>query len=129
MEINFIETDMTGVLVYVRDKIHKGHKLLTHPLSGSIKPNESPYKSVLISGNTKCGGTQPDGTQSGNTKPNTTQSGGTQQSSIQQNTDLQSINIIEECILTAQKFPPKEIPEKYLHDLRTVDLSLIRNAL
>lgn len=37
------------VLYTVRDKIHKGHKLLTHPLSGSVKPNETPYKSIMIS--------------------------------------------------------------------------------
>lgn len=33
----------------VRDRIHKGHSLLSHPLSGSVKPNETPYKSVMIS--------------------------------------------------------------------------------
>ena len=34
------------VLIRSRDLIHKGHRLLTHPLSGSVKPNETPYKSV-----------------------------------------------------------------------------------
>lgn len=33
----------------VRDRIHEGHRLLSHPLSGSVKPNETPYKSVMIS--------------------------------------------------------------------------------
>ncbi len=37
------------ILLYVRDKIHEGHKLLSHPLSGSVKPNETPFKSILIS--------------------------------------------------------------------------------
>ena len=37
------------VLECVRDKIHKGHKLMTHPLSGSVKPNETPYKTIMIS--------------------------------------------------------------------------------
>lgn len=37
------------VLSVARDKIHNGHQLLTHPLSGSVKPNETPYKSVIIS--------------------------------------------------------------------------------
>ena len=46
--IEFLETDLSGVLTHVRDLIHKGHRLLTHPLMGSVKPNESPYKSVLI---------------------------------------------------------------------------------
>ena len=28
--------------------VHKGYKLLTHPLSGSVKPNETPYKSIML---------------------------------------------------------------------------------
>jgi len=48
--VAFLDTDLSGIFTYVRDLIHKGHKLLTHPLSGSIKPNESPYKSVIVSG-------------------------------------------------------------------------------
>lgn len=41
------------ILEYVRNRIHSGHELLTHPLSGSIKPNETPYKSIIISGKAK----------------------------------------------------------------------------
>ncbi|SET79617.1 hypothetical protein SAMN05660297_03535 [Natronincola peptidivorans] len=48
-KIVFIEGEYMDVLIAVRDYIHKGHELLTHPLSGSIKPNETPYKSALIS--------------------------------------------------------------------------------
>lgn len=44
-----MEKDFLGVLELIRNKIHTGHKLLTHPLSSSIKPNETPYKSALIS--------------------------------------------------------------------------------
>lgn len=47
--IKFIEGDFLDVLSSVRDKIHEGYKLLTHPLSGSVKPNETPYKSIIIS--------------------------------------------------------------------------------
>ncbi|PJE79351.1 hypothetical protein CI610_01673 [invertebrate metagenome] len=36
------------VLLTVRDKIHGGAKLVTHPLSGSVKPGETPYRSVAI---------------------------------------------------------------------------------
>ena len=43
------ECSFNEILYAVRDKIHKGHKLLTHPLSGSVKPNETPYKSIMIS--------------------------------------------------------------------------------
>jgi len=32
-----------------RDEIHLGAVLINHPLSGSVKPNESPYKSLVLS--------------------------------------------------------------------------------
>lgn len=48
-EMIYKETTFEGLLVELRDRIHQGHMLLTHPLSGSVKPNETPYKSVLIS--------------------------------------------------------------------------------
>jgi hypothetical protein len=37
------------VLVLARDYIYEGHTLLTHPLAGSIKPNETPYRTVALS--------------------------------------------------------------------------------
>ena len=37
------------ILVMVRDKVYAGHTLYTHPLAGSVKPNETPYKSVVVS--------------------------------------------------------------------------------
>lgn len=43
-EHNYLET-----MEYVRDMIHIGHYLMTHPLSGSLKPNETPFKSIVIS--------------------------------------------------------------------------------
>ena len=36
-------------MIKTRDKIHEGYELLTHPLSSSVKPNETPYKSIIIS--------------------------------------------------------------------------------
>lgn len=46
--VYFSEGLYMDVLYSVRDKVHEGCKLLTHPLSGSIKPNQTPYKSVLL---------------------------------------------------------------------------------
>lgn len=43
------EVSYEDVLREVRDRIHEGHSILTHPLSGSVKPNETPYKSIMIS--------------------------------------------------------------------------------
>lgn len=37
------------ILVRVRDLVYAGHKLYTHPISGSVKPNETPYRSVVVS--------------------------------------------------------------------------------
>jgi len=116
LEVEFIETDLLGVLTYVRDVVHKGHKLLTHPLSGSIKPNESPYKSVLITGNPED-------------KAALSITGFKSKNDFQSETDFQSVGIIEKSIQTARKFPPKHIPEHYLTDLQTVDLELIRSAM
>ena len=45
----FHDVSPRELMVLVRDRIHLGHKLLTHPLSGSVKPSESPYKSIGIS--------------------------------------------------------------------------------
>ena len=42
------EISFEDILKEVRDRIHEGHQLLSHPLSGSVKPNETPYKSVMI---------------------------------------------------------------------------------
>lgn len=43
------EISYEEILKEVRDGIHEGHTLLSHPLSGSVKPNETPYKSIMIS--------------------------------------------------------------------------------
>lgn len=37
------------VLITTRDYLHLGHRLVTHPLTGGLKLNENPYKSVIIS--------------------------------------------------------------------------------
>lgn len=46
--IRFIEGNYEAVLIEVRNLIHNHYKLLTHPLSGSIKPNETPYKTIAL---------------------------------------------------------------------------------
>lgn len=49
--LEYYNVDYLKLLEIVRDKIHLGYKLLTHPLSGSVKPNETPYKTVIVSEN------------------------------------------------------------------------------
>lgn len=46
--VEFYDCSIKEVMIKVRDRIHEGYKILTHPLSSSIKPNESLYKSIII---------------------------------------------------------------------------------
>ena len=36
------------VLVKVRDLVYSGYELHTHPLAGSVKPNETMFKSIVV---------------------------------------------------------------------------------
>ena len=47
--VEYLEISYEDILRTVRERIYKWHELLTHPLSGSVKPNETPYKSIMIS--------------------------------------------------------------------------------
>lgn len=48
-EIVYLEVSYDGLLKAVRDRVYKGCPLLTHPLAGSVKPGETPYRSVIVS--------------------------------------------------------------------------------
>lgn len=97
--VMFVDGSMEDVLKSVRDYIHQGHRLLSHPLSGSVKPNENPFKSVLVS-------------------------------SAKGALDLDSLRIIENCIVMTAKFPVKfkTLTEQMRTDFQTIDHSLIKNA-
>ncbi|MEF9839937.1 MAG: GrdX family protein [Lachnospiraceae bacterium] len=90
------------VLTKVRDKSHEGYALLTHPLAGSLKPNQTPYKSILM-----------ERTEDGKI-------------------DERSIELIEAAVETYHKFIElRELPnyaDKIKEDFKTIDLSLIENA-
>lgn len=102
-KVEFVDGGLVDVMIKVRDYIHKGHKLLTHPLMGSIKPNETPYKSVAISLN------------------------------VQMAADMDSVMLIENSIETAYRFiknkPLRQWPESALEDFSVIDYDLIKNAL
>jgi len=127
-KVVFLNTGLDGVLTHVRDYVHKGHKLLTHPLSGSVKPNETPYKSVLMSAAAGAAGAAGTAEAAGAAGAAGTAEA-TGATGAQAGTDFQSVCIIEECIITVNKFPQKQIPEEYLHDLQVVDLALIQSVL
>jgi hypothetical protein len=45
----FHDTTVEDIFKAARDSIHMGALILGHPLSGSVKPNESPFKSLVLS--------------------------------------------------------------------------------
>ncbi|WP_132995537.1 GrdX family protein [Sporanaerobacter acetigenes] len=49
ISLEYYDIGYLELLMKVRDKVHLGYKLLTHPLSSSVKPNETPYKTIIIS--------------------------------------------------------------------------------
>lgn len=101
--IEFLEGGIMDVLRAVRNHVHEGHVLLTHPLSSSIKPNETPYKTVIITKSKKTV------------------------------IDLQSVNFIEESIHTTEKFiKDRGTPawsDKILNDFMLIDYDIISHAL
>ncbi len=102
-KVVFIEGNMMDILKKVRNNIHEGHKLLTHPLMSSVKPNETPYRTICLSKEKLF------------------------------EVDLQSLSIIEESILTTEKFLNDfKTPlwnEKILLDFQLIDYDLIYHAL
>ena len=48
IKVEFLGRDYIGVLQYGRDLIHSGYELLTHPLYGSVKPNETIYRTIIL---------------------------------------------------------------------------------
>lgn len=100
-DILFFDVSYGEILVKVRDMCHKGHKLLTHPLSGSVKPNETPFKSIMVA------------------------------KEISKPDYEESIRLIELAVQTYNKFPKLDIiwNEQILDDFRTVDLELIDGAV
>lgn len=86
------------VLLLARDAVHGGHRLLTHPLSGSIKPGETPYKSLAVSMETGA---------------------------LDLDSLALIENCIQTCDKFHLRYP--SLPEKILQDFQTVDLTLIQS--
>ena len=98
-DIIYHDVGLRGILVEVRNLVHDGYRILTHPLSGSVKPNETPLKTVFI---TKVKGTL----------------------------DADSLSIIENAIITCDKFVSRKINYKNaMEDFQLVDMSLAESAL
>ena len=99
--VEYLDVSLHGLMCAARDFVHLGHRLLTHPLSGSVKPNETLYKSIGISAT-------PEGSLC-----------------------LMSLEIIEHSIQVVERFARVEKPilESSRADLQLVDFTLISSAL
>lgn len=107
-EINYpiIKIDGTylDVLLHVKDLIiNNKYRLLSHPLSGSIKPNETYYKSIMLD------------------------------NSSFDYSDLDSLELIESAIEVYNKFIKNEARPNWsnsiLNDFADVDYFLIKSAI
>lgn len=105
LEVDYRELSYPDLLKSIRDDVHSGTILLTHPLSGSVKPGETPYKSVMVD------------------------TGG------QGSTDFDSVSLIESAIAVTEKLMkhplrrPEQLSERVHKDFQLVDLTLIQSAL
>lgn len=48
-EVEYKDVEVLEIMYMVRNRIHEGYRLLTHPLMSSVKPNETPYRTIAIS--------------------------------------------------------------------------------
>ncbi len=101
LDITFIDGQYIDVLKFARDMVHKGAKLLTHPLMGSIKPNETPFRSIIISEGANL--------------------------DVESLTIIESSIAVTEKFQRDNKVPVWN--EKVLEDFRFVDLKLFESAL
>ena len=101
VEIDFREISFMDILKGVRDMVHMGGKILTHPLDGSIKPNETPYESVLLD------------------------------KTPEEGFDMKSLDLIEYALNTCEKFEEKDRihSEKVQKDFQTLDWTLLDSGL
>lgn len=44
----YIDGSSLDVLIHVRGLVHSGSIILTHPLCGNLRPNQQPFRSVII---------------------------------------------------------------------------------
>lgn len=102
LDINYCET-LDEVMITTRDLVHLGYELTTHPLSGSVKPVQNPYKSIILKKAT-------------NSK-----------------LDYESLEIIESAIAKVKQFKKnhtsRDYPKRVLEDYQTIDFTLLQSGL
>lgn len=98
----YLLTTYEEVLIKTRDLIYSHYKLLTHPQASSLKPNQTPYRSILL------------------------YSEGNRDNMDDIQLIEEAIGAFEKW--SAVKRLPK-YDEKILYDYQTIDLSMIENVI
>jgi hypothetical protein len=102
-DVIFLEQgNYMDVLNMTRDKVHKGCEILTHPMAGSLKPNQTPYKSIIVKNTNK---------------------------KIHYDSVILIENSLESANKFLKFKATPKWSEKILKDFQTVDLSLIENVV
>ena len=98
------EWSYLDVLLKVRDYVQRGFCLLTHPMAGSLKPNQMPFKSILLGEDT-----------------------------MEDKEPFEDELLMESSIAAYHKFihsrPLTKWPDSIRNDFRTVDLSLMEGVM
>lgn len=99
--VKFVEGTYRDVMTSICEMTREGYVLLSHPLSGSVKPNETPYKSVLLSKEPRS------------------------------SADMESVDLAAKALATTDKFPDlhNRWNESVLADFQLIDHTLIASAL
>lgn len=51
IEIEYLDVSYVDILRKVRDYVHENWEIVTHPLYGSVKPNETIYRTIVTKEN------------------------------------------------------------------------------
>ena len=51
IEIEYLDMSYIDILRKIRDYVHENWEIVTHPLYGSVKPNETIYRTIVIKEN------------------------------------------------------------------------------
>lgn len=51
IEIEYLDVSYIDILRKVRDHVHENWEIVTHPLYGSVKPNETIYRTIVLKEN------------------------------------------------------------------------------
>ncbi len=93
------------VFFHVRDRVHEGWKLLTHPLYGNFLPSQQPYRSFLV----ESPGEEP-------------------------GLDVESLGLLEKALEFFREYqgrihPPEAYVPEILKDFQVIDVWLLKDSL